>query len=371
MTIAGTAAPQEWASHALRLNGISKHYGRHVALDDVFLSIPRGQFVTLLGPSGSGKTSLLMAIAGFMAPTRGQIFLDDRDITDVPPERRNFGMVFQGYALFPNMTVEENVWFPLRVRGVSRGSAKERVRASLSMVQLDHLGDRYPSQLSGGQQQRVALARALVFEPSLLLLDEPMSALDRQLRAELQWELRSLHRRLGVTFVNVTHDQEEALSMSDEIVILRGGRIEQAGKPADLYDRPASAFVAGFLGDSNFIRGRTTATREGSFELTVGQATIVQSGSPHAVAGSHPPVLALRPEKLAVSRARPNLANALEGTIVDAKYQGSAYSVQVRSPDLGLLTARLAPNPAEPKPEVNASVWIGWGADDAVIVREN
>jgi putative spermidine/putrescine transport system ATP-binding protein len=358
-------------SQTLQVRNISKQYGELVVLDNVSMNIARGQFVTLLGPSGSGKTTLLMAVAGFVTPSNGDILLDNRNITTLPPEQRNFGMVFQGYALFPNMTVEENIWFPLRVRGFSRADAGERVRASLDLVQMAPLASRFPSQLSGGQQQRVALARALVFEPSLLLLDEPLSALDRQLRAELQWELRSLHRRLGVTFINVTHDQEEALSMSDEIVILRSGRIEQVGNPTDLYAKPATSFVASFLGDSNFIRGRVAGTEAERFRLTVGQATIVKSGSPQEASTDGSIVLALRPEKLTISAERPAKTNAVQGMISDAKFQGATHHVQVRSEDLGTVIARIALGQAEGDLKIGSPVWVGWDADDAVPVRAN
>ena len=224
--------------HSLSLKGLTKRYGQQAAIEDVSIDVARGKFVTLLGPSGSGKTTILMAVAGFVPPTSGQILLDEKDITHLAPEHRNFGMVFQGYALFPHMTVEENVWFPLRVRGIPLAKARQNVTAILDLVQLGGLAKRLPTELSGGQQQRVALARALVFQPDLMLLDEPLSALDKRLRADLQWELSALHRRLGATFISVTHDQEEALSMSDDIVILREGRVEQSGSPSATLQPP-------------------------------------------------------------------------------------------------------------------------------------
>ena len=239
------------AGHALSLRNVTRRYGEAAAVADVSLEVGRGEFLTLLGPSGSGKTTLLMMIAGFVEPSAGQVLLDGRDITALPPEKRSFGMVFQGYALFPQMTVAENVAFPLRVRRIGRAERESRVRATLDLVQLGRFAERRPHQLSGGQQQRVALARALVFDPALLLLDEPLSALDKKLRAELQDELKALHRRVGRTFINVTHDQEEALSLSDRIAILNHGRLIQQGSPAELYERPATRFVAGFLGEAN------------------------------------------------------------------------------------------------------------------------
>ena len=258
------------AAHNLALREVSKHYGSLAAVDRVSLEVPRGQFLTLLGPSGSGKTTLLMIIAGFVEPSAGDVLVDDARITHLPPEKRNFGMVFQGYALFPHLTVFDNVGFPLRVRGMPRADAAGRIRGALDLVQLGALAERYPRQLSGGQQQRVALARALVFTPDILLLDEPLSALDKKLRAELQWELKQIHQRVGTTFIYVTHDQEEALSMSDEIAIIRDGRIVQAGPPRALYERPATRFVADFLGKSNFIRGRVDGARRRPADLRGG-----------------------------------------------------------------------------------------------------
>jgi len=228
------------SGHALALDGLTKRYGSFTAVDNVSLRVESGEFLTLLGPSGSGKTTILMAVAGFVAPSAGTVLLDGRDITPLPPEKRDFGMVFQGYALFPHMNVAENVGFPLRVRGLSRADRDAKVRAALDLVQLGQFTDRLPKQLSGGQQQRVALARALVFDPNLLLLDEPLSALDKKLRAELQEELKALHQRVGRTFLNVTHDQEEALSLSDRIAILNHGKLIQAGAPAALYELPAT-----------------------------------------------------------------------------------------------------------------------------------
>ncbi|MBV8650548.1 MAG: ABC transporter ATP-binding protein, partial [Alphaproteobacteria bacterium] len=243
-------------SRGLSVEHLTKRYGAIVAVDDVSLEVERGTFLTLLGPSGSGKTTILMAIAGFVEPTSGEIRSGERIITHLPPEKRNFGMVFQGYALFPHMSVGENVAFPLKVRGRPRAETNAMVKSALDLVQLGHLKDRLPGQLSGGQQQRVALARALVFDPDILLLDEPLSALDKKLRADLQIELKALHQRVGKTFIYVTHDQDEALSMSDEIVILRHGRIVQQGSPNALYEAPRTHFVADFLGKSNFLAGR-------------------------------------------------------------------------------------------------------------------
>jgi putative spermidine/putrescine transport system ATP-binding protein len=238
---------------AIRVLGLRKNYGRVVALDGVDLTIDRGEFFTLLGPSGSGKTTLLRLIAGFERPDAGVIELGGRDISPVPPYSRDVNTVFQDYALFPHMTVAENVQYGLRVRRVPKAERRERATRALEMVRLGGLGERKPTQLSGGQRQRVALARAIVNEPQVLLLDEPLGALDFKLRQEMQIELQHVQREVGITFVYVTHDQEEALAMSDQIAVLNNGRIEQVGTPLEVYERPQTDFVAGFIGISNLI----------------------------------------------------------------------------------------------------------------------
>lgn len=239
---------------SLRLKNLSKYFGKFCAVNDVNLDIHQGEFLTLLGPSGSGKSTLLMMIAGFLDISSGDILMDGNSITSIPAEKRNFGMVFQGYALFPHMTVRENIAYPLDVRKRPKAEIAARVEEMLDLVQLQEFGDRKPGQLSGGQQQRVALARALCFAPPVLLLDEPLGALDKKLRVEVQDQLKEIHRRIGTTFIYVTHDQDEALSMSDRIVIMQNGAIEQVGTPTDLYERPTTKFSAGFLGKSNFLQ---------------------------------------------------------------------------------------------------------------------
>ena len=243
----------------LGVQGLHKSYGAVTALDGIDLQIEPGEFVTLLGPSGSGKTTLLMAIGGFVRPDRGTVTLRDRDITRLEPEDRNLGLVFQGYALFPHMSVVDNIAFPLRIRRWDRPRIAARVEEMLALVEMSALGNRKPRELSGGQQQRVALARALSFGPAALLLDEPLSALDRTLREIMQRELKRLHRQTGVTFLYVTHDQEEAISMSDRIAVFQSGRLVQIGTPREMYHRPASRFVAGFLGTNNLFEARLDA----------------------------------------------------------------------------------------------------------------
>jgi putative spermidine/putrescine transport system ATP-binding protein len=258
---------------SLQIKDVSKMFGTFQAVNGVNLDIQKGEFLTLLGPSGSGKTTLLMMIAGFMDLSHGDIALDGTSIGNVPAEKRNFGMVFQGYALFPHMSVRDNIGYALSVRKRPAAEIKTRVDEMLDLVQLQDFADRKPTQLSGGQQQRVALARALCFSPPVLLLDEPLGALDKKLRVEVQEQLKDIHRGVGTTFIYVTHDQEEALSMSDRIVIMRDGAIEQVGTPMELYERPATKFAASFLGKSNFIQrdGNTFALRPEKIDLRLGQ----------------------------------------------------------------------------------------------------
>ena len=268
---------------SLQIRDVSKMFGTFRAVEGVTLDIKKGEFLTLLGPSGSGKTTLLMMIAGFLDITQGDIALDGASITDVPAEKRNFGMVFQGYALFPHMSVRDNIGYALSVRKRSASEIKARVDEMLDLVQLQEFADRKPTQLSGGQQQRVALARALCFAPPVLLLDEPLGALDKKLRVEVQEQLKDIHRRVGTTFIYVTHDQEEALSMSDRIVIMRDGAIEQVGTPVELYERPATKFAASFLGKSNLITqgDKTYALRPEKIDLR-----LQQGGSNSRISGA-------------------------------------------------------------------------------------
>ncbi len=355
----------------VRIEGLTKTYGAVRAVDGVSLDIPRGAFLTLLGASGSGKTTILMSIAGFVQPSAGRIIVEGRDITHTPANRRGLGMVFQGYALFPHMTVGDNVGFPLRVRGGKRAVDRDRVARTLALVQMDHLIDRMPDELSGGQQQRVALARALVFEPPILLLDEPLSALDKKLRADLQWELKELHRKIGTTFIYVTHDQDEALSMSDSIVILRDGRIAQAGAPGALYHRPASRFVADFLGKSNFITG--TANPDGPTGVTVtpdGGKPLHKSLAADEAAPQGQCLMALRPENIVVTRDPMPGHNSLPGTIADASFFGADHQIVVATQGIGEIIARSHAVRSEITPEKGAPVHINWRPSDWVAVAD-
>jgi putative spermidine/putrescine transport system ATP-binding protein len=360
-------APQRGG--ALQLDHVSKMYGKVRVVDDVSIALQRGEFVTLLGPSGSGKTTLLMMIAGFVTPTNGEIRLDGRNVTSTPPEERNLGMVFQGYALFPHMTVSENIAFPLEVRKISKPEIETRVQKVLEQVQLGALGGRYPRQLSGGQQQRVALARALVFMPDLLLLDEPLSALDRKLRADVQLELKALHRRLGLTFIYVTHDQEEALSMSDRVVVLRNGRIVQQGTPSELYERPRTRFVADFLGKSNFLSGLVESVRPDGFSYRWGEATLVQTGK--TVKPGSKVLLALRPEKIEIVAADRKLPNQLAATVVNWSYTGAALHLLVNTRDANQVSLTVPTWRQSTFPEVGEEITIGWDSNAAVSVEED
>ncbi len=282
---------------AVRLEHLSKRFESVIAVDDMTLSIEPGEFITLLGPSGSGKTTTLMLIAGFEEPVGGEIYIDNQPIVAVPSFRRNIGMVFQNYALFPHMTVAQNIAFPLKQRKIDRREIDRRVDEILGVVSLPGFGGRYPRQLSGGQQQRVALARAIVFKPRVLLMDEPLGALDKKLRETLQLEIRRLHRELGITFIHVTHDQEEALVMSDRIAVMNEGRVEQVGTPVDLYDRPNSRFVASFIGESNFLDGVVTGEGGGWNEVQIGSQLLRSATGMDVQPGSRV-TLAIRPEKI-------------------------------------------------------------------------
>lgn len=312
---------------------IEKRYGAVVAVDEVSLDIAPGEFVTLLGPSGSGKTTTLMMLAGFEVPTTGEIYVDGDPIAAVPPYRRNIGMVFQNYALFPHMTVGENIAFPLQMRKMSRPDIARQTGEVLSLVGLPGYEGRYPRQLSGGQQQRVAVARALVFNPRVLLMDEPLGALDKQLRERLQLEIKALHDQLGVTIIYVTHDQEEALVMSDRIAVMNDGRIEQCGRPTELYDEPSSRFVASFIGESNFIDGVVQGRNDDSAVVDVpGLGPLRALCQPGLRAGAQAAVT-VRPEKIvaAVDGASADM-NVVDGTVEDVVFVGEMRRYVVMLP---------------------------------------
>ncbi|MCT7378261.1 ABC transporter ATP-binding protein [Chelativorans salis] len=317
---------------SVSLRELGKSYGPVPAVERLAIDIRPGEFLSLLGPSGSGKTTLLMMVAGFERPDTGAIWIGDRNITQVAPNRRDIGMVFQRYALFPHMTVAENVAFPLRMRGFPKTRISQSVAEALSLVQLEGLEKRLPAQLSGGQQQRVAVARALVFEPAVLLMDEPLGALDKKLREQMQIEIKRLQQSLGITVIYVTHDQEEALTMSDRIAVLRDGYLEQVGSPADLYDAPATAFVADFIGKMNFLDGICRKLGADCLEVDLGRSgTIILPQQPVA---SAPPLqqgqrvrLAVRPERMKLDR---HDDRKISGVIEAVIFAGASHTFLIR-----------------------------------------
>jgi putative spermidine/putrescine transport system ATP-binding protein len=321
----------------IHFDRISKVFGPISVVDNLNLEVTKGEFLSLLGPSGSGKTTILMMLAGFENPTDGQILLDGRRIDQLPPHKRQMGVVFQNYALFPHLSVGENVAFPLEMRRCPRHEIAARVNKALDMVRMAHLADRKPSQLSGGQQQRVALTRALVFEPSVILMDEPLGALDKQLRESMQLEIRDLHRRLGVTVVFVTHDQSEALTMSDRIAVLNGGRIEQLDTPQGIYDAPRSRFVAQFIGETNLMEGTVAALNGATAEtvLNDGVTRVVVPAGDRKVGEKI--AISLRPERIAL-HSEAKAANALPVAVADAVYHGDHLRLQLNAGPCSLVS---------------------------------
>ncbi len=313
----------------LSLKGIAKHFGDVVALEHVDLELARGEFTTILGPSGSGKTTMLRIVAGFEHQDAGQVLVRGKDVTQLAPAKRNMGMVFQNYALFPHMTVAENVAFPLRMRRTGRAEIRERVGWSLDTVALGGYEERYPSQLSGGQQQRVALARAIVFDPELLLLDEPFGALDRKLREQMQLEVKRLQRRLNLTTLFVTHDQEEALILSDSIAVMNAGRIEQLGTPRAVYAEPASRFVADFIGESNLFQGRVRAITNGLLVIETEAGHTLHARARDGLVEGHSVSALVRPERPQPTDGGLSGINDFEGEIIEAVYMGESEKYRV------------------------------------------
>ena len=321
--------PQPTGPTYVEFERITKSFdGRTNVVSDLDLTIRKGEFLTLLGPSGSGKTTCLMMLAGFEAPTSGTIRIDGKAVNDVPPRRRGIGMVFQNYALFPHMTVGGNLSFPLEVRGLDAALRRERVERALRLVQLEGLEHRRPSQLSGGQQQRVAIARALVFEPELVLMDEPLGALDRRLREELQYEIRRIHTDLGVTVLYVTHDQNEAMVMSDRVAVFRAGRIEQADSPEALYEEPKRSFVARFIGENNRMAGRIIAVQNNICDVDVG-GRVVRAYRVAECGPGDRATLSIRPERVAISVSPGLYTNEFDARIEDITFLGDHLRLRV------------------------------------------
>jgi mannopine transport system ATP-binding protein len=308
----------------VRIDGAYKHFGAYCAVRDVSIDILAGEFLSILGPSGSGKTTLLTLIAGFDMPSAGRIVIGGRDVTALAPNERDIGMVFQRYALFPHMTIADNIAFPLKMRDVGTAERKERVAAALDLVQLGAFSARYPHQLSGGQQQRVAVARAIVFEPPVLLMDEPLGALDKKLRESMQFEIKQLQQRLGATVIYVTHDQEEALTMSDRVAVMAGGQLVQLGSPADLYSRPQTAFVADFVGRMSFAKAVYVGRAQGMHALRLSETVVVEAtGLDPAIRPGAAVTLAMRPEHLSLAPRAAGGNNTIPGTLEATVFAGA------------------------------------------------
>ncbi len=353
------------AGAAVHIHNLSKRYGDFVAVDDVSLAVAAGEFVTLLGLSGSGKTTTLMAVAGFVEADAGRIEIDGANIVDLPPEKRNLGVVFQNYALFPHMDVFENVAFPLRMRRRSSAEIDKAVKQVLDIVALGPFAGRKIGALSGGQQQRVALARALVFEPPVLLMDEPLGALDRSLRDQLQTEIKRIQRELGVTVIYVTHDQEEALALSDRIAVMASGRIRQLATPDEIYERPQSAFVAGFVGESNFV-DVTLGAGDGAYrKLTLPDVPEGTFLAADAAIVDGPAVMMIRPEGIELAKeATPGKPNAVPGRIELREFLGATVRYTIKTA-FGAVTVRNGRIGEASRFKPGDDVWLSWLPENA------
>ena len=364
------SAIQNPEATAMKLEGVSKLYGDVRALDNVSFELRKGEFLTMLGPSGSGKTTSLRAIAGFIEPTSGRLLIDGRDMTAVPPQKRNIGMMFQDYALFPHMTVLENIGYPLETRGIKRAERERRSMEMLEIVGLAHCANRYPKEMSGGQQQRVALGRALVFKPNIVLLDEPMAALDKKLRGQMQIEIMHITRQVGATVVSVTHDQEEALVMSDRIAIFKDGRLEQIGTPHELYLQPRSEFVADFIGEANLLRGNVRSTNDGVVVEGAGWKANLPKADPRSesLIPGQQACLVLRPERIQAVPTGSVMENVGEGVIEDKIYLGVEYRLVVRMQDDSKINVRSRDVASIASMNAGDRIGISWNTDEIVVV---
>jgi putative spermidine/putrescine transport system ATP-binding protein len=351
------------ADHIVRFEHVQKSYdGETLVVKDFNVDIERGEFLTMLGPSGSGKTTCLMMLAGFEPATHGEIYLNGKPINNVPPHKRGIGMVFQNYALFPHMTVAENLAFPLKVRGMSKADCDAKVRRALEMVRLPEFGGRRPAQLSGGQQQRVAVARALVFEPDLVLMDEPLGALDKNLREEMQFEIKHIHESLGVSVVYVTHDQSEALTMSNRIAVFDDGVVQQLDAPEVLYEQPKNAFVAQFIGENNKLVGTVDEISDGVAQVTLDTGEKVAALAVNCDGVGHKTQLSIRPERITIgSDATKNL---LSGTVVELIYLGDHIRCRMEIAGSDEFVVKVPNSHAHAALKVGEVTPVGWETDD-------
>ena len=350
--------------HQLELIQVSKLFGDVRAVDDVSLSIQHGEFLTLLGPSGSGKTTTLNMIAGFEVPTGGEILLEEENITTVAPNNRGIGMVFQNYALFPHMTVSDNIAFPLKMRKTPTPDIRKLIREALELVKLPAFETRYPHQLSGGQQQRIALARAIVFKPKILLMDEPLGALDKKLRDHMRLEIKHLQESLNITVIYVTHDQEEALTMSDRIAIMNDGKIIQLDTPVHLYESPANLFVADFIGESNFLEGRVAETEGDKIAIVTGEGLEVWAKNPGQLNSGEEVSVAIRPEKIQIlsnaADANKDIINRFNGRIEEIVYVGEARIYRINLASGAIVDVKVQSGPDSKNYKIGGDITIGW-----------
>ncbi|WP_018152308.1 ABC transporter ATP-binding protein [Leeia oryzae] len=345
---------------------VQKSYdGESLIVKNLNLDIQRGEFLTLLGPSGSGKTTSLMMLAGFETPTAGEIRLGERTLNNVPPHKRNIGMVFQNYALFPHLTVAENLAFPLKVRKLSASVVDEKVKKVLGMVQLDKFAHRYPGQMSGGQQQRVALARALVFEPQLVLMDEPLGALDKQLREHMQMEIKHIHERLGVTVVYVTHDQSEALTMSDRVAVFNNGDIQQIDAPRALYEEPTSSFVANFIGENNRMNGVLQSANGNSCQVRLQHGEVIEAKQVNVGEIGQPVSISIRPERILLNNDSESCTNRFSGRVCEFVYLGDHVRIRMEVCGETDFVVKMPIARLDDKLKVGDVVPIGWAMDHA------
>ncbi|HHW33816.1 MAG TPA: ABC transporter ATP-binding protein [Paracoccus solventivorans] len=362
---AGAIRPQEAIGSSISIRQVVKRYGAFVAADRISLDIEPGEFITLLGPSGSGKTTLLNLLAGFQAIDGGEILVDGAPIQHVPTHRRGFGMVFQSYALFPNMTVAQNVAFPMRMARIDRATSDRRVAETLEMMRLSEHAGKLPSQMSGGQQQRVAIARAIVMRPRVVLMDEPLSALDRRLRESIQIEIRELHQTIGSTILFVTHDQSEALTMSDRIAVMDAGHIVQVARPAEIYRRPRSRFVAGFVGESNLIDAQVIGRNGRTLVLRTPGGHMFEAESRNGIQDDKATVL-VRPERIALHDAP--VPGSIPATVTSALFLGEVLRIEVVLADGQTLLIRCPDIAGRDLPPVGTRLNIGWGAADSWVL---